>query len=318
MWKLAVVGGRPGTVWIGFGGVLLLILIGAAVFSALGIPTPRQGATAKAPGPDPGATRSVTRHFRYGVTLHNTRSSRATDVRLWLRSPLDETSTQRRVNLQASHRYTQERDTLGNQTLRFELDPIAPLGTVIINVRGSVEILARPSPGAIETTRSFLGAEPLVEAGAPALVQAVAKLPGQGRILARHLTDWAAGQLKNTPYRRRPIGALAALAAGSGDCTEFMHLVVAAARTRGIPARCLGGYRVEGDGLLAPSRYHNWAELFVDGAWRLADPSHRRFDQEYEAYLAMRVSCPGQAQTIAGSERFWYNGDGLEVFMHNK
>ncbi|MCG8420701.1 MAG: transglutaminase-like domain-containing protein [Proteobacteria bacterium] len=66
------------------------------------------------------------------------------------------------------------------------------------------------------------------------------------------------------------ISARAALAVGRGDCTAHAALFVALARARGIPARLVTGYRIDGDRLVR----HRWAIARADRAWIAVDPTY--------------------------------------------
>lgn len=61
--------------------------------------------------------------------------------------------------------------------------------------------------------------------------------------------------------------ALDTFATRSGVCRDYAHLLVALARAGGIPARCVAVYAPGVD----PPDFHAVAELWLDGAWRLAD-----------------------------------------------
>jgi transglutaminase-like putative cysteine protease len=64
------------------------------------------------------------------------------------------------------------------------------------------------------------------------------------------------------------------LAAGRGVCQDFAHLMIAACRALGLPARYVSGY------VYAPHRgtasaSHAWTDVFVSGrGWTSLDPTH--------------------------------------------
>jgi transglutaminase-like putative cysteine protease len=73
------------------------------------------------------------------------------------------------------------------------------------------------------------------------------------------------------------------LTAGAGVCQDFAHLIIALARTRGLPARYVSGYLTPpetGQGtngveqVIGGRASHAWAELFVPGTgWVGVDPT---------------------------------------------
>jgi hypothetical protein len=65
----------------------------------------------------------------------------------------------------------------------------------------------------------------------------------------------------------------------AGHCELFASAMVLLARTQGIPARVVGGYRVTernpltGKIVVRDRNAHAWVEAWVDGAWRAWDPT---------------------------------------------
>ncbi|MEQ1652879.1 MAG: transglutaminase family protein [Hyphomicrobium sp.] len=69
--------------------------------------------------------------------------------------------------------------------------------------------------------------------------------------------------------------AAAAFAAGQGVCQDHAHVMIAAARCLGVPARYVNGYFVSGAAEPAEA-HHAWAELWVEGlGWVGFDPANR-------------------------------------------
>ncbi|ACY18097.1 transglutaminase domain-containing protein [Haliangium ochraceum] len=64
--------------------------------------------------------------------------------------------------------------------------------------------------------------------------------------------------------------ARTALMLGRGDCTAHALLFAELARARGIPARLVTGYRIDGARLLR----HRWAIVALDGEWIAVDPTY--------------------------------------------
>jgi transglutaminase-like putative cysteine protease len=97
----------------------------------------------------------------------------------------------------------------------------------------------------------------------------------------------------------------------SGDCTEFMRLFVAYCRINNIPARGVSGYVANRDKVLAANEFHNWAEVFTGGAWRIVDPFNKVYMENEDDYVATRIH-DGQADA---SPRWRTNDDNLRVTM---
>lgn len=54
-----------------------------------------------------------------------------------------------------------------------------------------------------------------------------------------------------------------------GICRDFAHVLIALARASAIPARYVSGYALN----VTPQDFHALAEVFLDGAWHLVDPT---------------------------------------------
>lgn len=59
--------------------------------------------------------------------------------------------------------------------------------------------------------------------------------------------------------------AAAALAAGKGVCQDHAHVLIAAARSLGWPARYVTGYFLPGEGEIPDAATHAWAEIWIAG-----------------------------------------------------
>lgn len=122
----------------------------------------------------------------------------------------------------------------------------------------------------------FLRTTPLTEAS-DAVVEFAAAIPEQDRLSWLHALCRAVGEA--VVYRPRVTGnatsAAEALQLGAGVCQDQTHLFIAAARSKGIPARYVVGYLLAEDGSAAEVETHAWAEAAVPGlGWVGFDPTH--------------------------------------------
>jgi transglutaminase-like putative cysteine protease len=131
---------------------------------------------------------------------------------------------------------------------------------------------------------------------------------------ARNIYEWVANSIAYAGFIADDLGALYALTERKGDCTEYAFLVVALARANQIPARMVGGYFADRD--LAPraDEYHNWAELYVEGAWRLVDAQKRNWLLPCADYTAFRLFCGNAINAVGLAHRFAVDGD-MQVRM---
>ncbi len=90
--------------------------------------------------------------------------------------------------------------------------------------------------------------------------------------LVSQIYSFVLDRMQYAGYDPSDVGAAAALAGGSGDCTEYSDLFAALCRAKGIPARVIEGYATDAgpDDL----RFgHNWAEAYLDDfGWVPFDP----------------------------------------------
>ena len=132
-------------------------------------------------------------------------------------------------------------------------------------------------PMALAMRMSFrheLSPEPLVQSGAPAIVQLARRLRGDTRdpvVAARRISQWVHDSLKKSISVTIP-SAIQVLDSRTGDCDEHTQLFVALARAAGIPARAAAGLALVGTKFY----YHAWPEVFV-GKWVAVDPTFGQF-----------------------------------------
>ncbi|MGA9873120.1 MAG: transglutaminase family protein [Rhodococcus sp. (in: high G+C Gram-positive bacteria)] len=89
--------------------------------------------------------------------------------------------------------------------------------------------------------------------------------------LLAEVSAWVGSRLKYVPGSSDPIdGAVDTLLAGAGVCRDYTHLVVALLRAVNVPARLVAVYAPGCD----PMDFHAVAEAFVDGQWRVVDPTY--------------------------------------------
>ena len=71
-----------------------------------------------------------------------------------------------------------------------------------------------------------------------------------------------------------------ALRLGKGVCQDYAHIMIAAMRYMGIPARYVNGLMI-GEGCS-----HAWTEVYADGGWYGLDPTNDRLVDDYYIKLA--------------------------------
>ncbi len=91
-----------------------------------------------------------------------------------------------------------------------------------------------------------------------------------GGAMAQALLEWTRGALiYRSGVSQGDTTALDTFASRMGVCRDYAHLLVSLARAAEIPARCVGAYAPG----VEPPDFHAVVELWLDGAWRLVDPT---------------------------------------------
>jgi transglutaminase-like putative cysteine protease len=248
------------------------------------------------------------RPIHYSFTITNTGSSVVKEAHFWTYAPIGQTT------MQTSAPYQLITDDLGNQILHFTFNNIAPYAAQIITIQAGIN---PASSNASTNTKPYLQAEPFCEADDPAIRALAKELQGQtARQTAENIYKWVSNNVKYAGYLKDPRGARYALKYKEGDCTEYMYLFVALCRADKIPARGIGGYIAGKNPVLKPDAYHNWAECYIDGAWRIIDPQRKLFLADQALYIPLHVIGDAPKNPISGPYKFAFKGEGIQIEMN--
>jgi hypothetical protein len=240
---------------------------------------------------------AVTRRIAYELEVTNTGGSPIQEERLMVRAPASTGRGQTCTTIQAGLPYELSRDEAGNQVLLFDLS-IPPYGVKIIPFEAEVSWRPPAASGGGATATDYTHAEKYIELNHPALQAQAASLRRETTAATVTATfSWVSTQIDKTSYSHTPRGAAYAMRKKRGDCTEFMHLFISLCRINGIPARAVSGYVAPRDMRLTANDFHEWAEVYYDGRWHLADPYYGVLDTDEASYLSFFVQ-PGNADTI--------------------
>lgn len=259
---------------------------------------------------------SLHRQIQYSFILRNTRNTVLPGAELRCYAPAKKTSWQNCISLNASHAFELKIDDYGNQILCFSFSDLPPFASKIIRVRSDIKFNSAPDRLTNQGLETFLKSERYVESDHSAMVKLARNLKGADQLqTVRNIFRWVSGNVENTGYLWKTRGAVYALKQRKGDCTEFMCLFVALCRACDIPARGIGGYICSGNGVLKPADYHNWAEFYYNGIWRIADPQRKILMQDESRYVVMKIFGTSQEDSTEDFNRFRAIGDGLKVVM---
>lgn len=256
------------------------------------------------------------KQIRYSFTLTNSTGKLLEKPKFWTYLPIPVTSHQKVKKITTNYPYREQRDELGNSIIHFDLKDIPPYGARIVTITVDLLMSDRPVPMSGGDNARFLSREPFIESDDKRITALAAQLHDESTPnMARKDYEWVAKNVKSEGFIAEDRGALYALEKHKGDCTEFAYLLTALYRAQQIPARAMGGYAFDGNGIMKPMDYHNWSEFYLDGAWHVADAQKGAFADKQTDYVGMRVIATGGPEAVA-SQRFSFAGEGLRVEMN--
>ncbi len=256
----------------------------------------------------------IAKTIQYSFRLQNTTQGLIKKAQFWAYAPVKQTSTQLCSKITASHPYDLITDAYGNQVLHFNFDNLAPYATKIITIKANLLLSDQANLLSEEDMKIYLGAEKYIQTQDNQIRHLSKQLRSKTAAgTAENIFNWVSANLEYAGYLKQAHGARYALLNKKGDCTEFMYLFAALSRAGNVPARCIGGYICLESAILKPASYHNWAEFYEKGVWRMADPQNRVFNKEYANYIAMRIIHSPDVGPMHEFDRFRVAGDGLTV-----
>ncbi len=251
------------------------------------------------------------RHISYGLTVKNNGGIFLKKAELWIYAPANDDPD---FQFTASQPVSLERDTMGNRILHFVFYDLPPFAIKVVNIDAEVTLRSPPGKQKVMDPILFLQAEPMVQIENPELIALARQLHHEESVeTLRNIYHWLVSNLKKGSYVARERGAIYAVRKKEGDCTEFMQLSLALCRINNIPARGVSGHVITANSRLAPNGLHDWAEVYLNGAWQIFDPFNRVLMEREEEYLVMYYHNPKKEK-----ERFsrWKTSDSqLQVTM---
>jgi len=264
-----------------------------------------------------GAGYSISRQIQYSFTLQNKSHQVIKQAELWTFAPVKQTASQQCFKLQSNYPYKLLTDGSGNQMLHFTFDNLAPFGSRVVTIKANLLIAATANPIAMGPSPLDFNPQKHIESDHPAIRRLAADLQSSEVIKTiKAVFHWVAHHVRYSGYAARERGALYALEHKTGDCTEFMDLFVAVCRAGGLPARRVGGYLCPENTVLKARDYHNWGEVYENGAWQIADPQNNVLMQNRDDYIAMRIIRAAGDSSLGTYNRFRVKGEGLLAKMN--
>lgn len=225
----------------------------------------------------------------------------------------DQTVASWHIAVDCDARMRRHRDGLGNCTTMLYCE--GPLDGIEITVAG--EVVTSHSDGVLHGTHEplppalFRRDTPLTTAD-EAIAGFAREQAGASPIETLHRLNRGVRQGRRID-RGRPVtgrSAAEAFALDAATSRDLAHILIAAARSLGVPARYVSGYcDLEGDHRPTP---HGWADTYVEGlGWVGFDPTLGVSPEEHHVRVAVGLDAGGAAP-VSGS-RLGEGGERLDV-----
>jgi transglutaminase-like putative cysteine protease len=255
---------------------------------------------------------TIDHHTRYSFS-----EPQARVVQLLRMTPSDyaaQTVMDWRIDVDCDARLREGRDGYGNITTMLYVD--GPISAIVVKVRG--EVLTDDNDGVVSRGAEplpplfFMRTTPLTEPSAAIAALARGAVNGSAidRAAALALTS-AVNQAVavRTGRTAKTLTAGDVLMRGEGSVRDCAHVLIAAARSAGVPARLVSGHCLDGPNAASHSSAHCWAELYVkDFGWVALDPTTNRCVGE--TYVRVAVGLDASDSTpLSGTRR----GGGIEA-----
>lgn len=258
----------------------------------------------------------IERTLRYSFTLQNKTNKVLNNTDFWVYAPVEETSNQKVKSITSSHRYELSKDELGNQVLHFKVKEFSPFASKIIKIESKLLLSNKPIFKKILHKEVFLQTEKYVEVESPQIKMIANQFKSTDKLKsAKNTMNWVHQNIKYAGYIEDDRGALYALKARKGDCTEYMYLYTALMRNQGVPVRNIGGYVYSENKVLKGEDFHNWSEIHLNGKWQVVDPQNGKFLEKQNNYIAFRIISEKMDKKLSPSntQRFAISSKNISV-----
>jgi len=259
----------------------------------------------------------IKRNIQYSFTIQNTTNHLLAKANLWTYAPVKSNSLQDCLRIKISHPYKLISDRHGNQILHFTILNIAPFSTKSVTIMANLVMRRNPKIVNVGDLQTYLQPEKYIESNHAEIKKLAYSLKGAtAKDTAKKIFNWVSNNITSEAYSSYDRGALYARKERKGDCTEIAYLFVALCRSNKIPARAVGGYICPESTILSAAEYHNWAEVYLNGSWQVADPQNNIFLKKQDNYIAMRIIDNVKKNPMSNYHRFRFDGEGLKVTMN--
>lgn len=247
--------------------------------------------------------------LRFNLGMNNPGPLDLAAQRLWMYLPVRRNAWWTLDGVETSLRHELQADPLGHTILFVSIDKLSAYARRTASLMISLKRTGAPMP-APKDAQDWLAPERYIESDHEAIaVQARALKSATHEGTVRNIHGFVAASVEYAGYAPEDFGALYALRQRRGDCSEYACLVVALCRAAGIPARMVEGYVTDRSVAPKPMDFHDWAEVLVDGQWRVADAQKGALLEKEAQYIAFRYYRDKALNGVGLAHRYRVEGD---------
>ncbi|WP_432728920.1 transglutaminase-like domain-containing protein [Variovorax sp. W6] len=248
--------------------------------------------------------------LRFNLNMSNPGAVALAAQRVWMYLPVRRSACWTLGGIDFGLPHELQRDALGHSILFVPLDGLTAYARRSAPLMVHLKRTEMMSSPVIQDANEWLDPERYIESDAGEIAsQASALRSGTTRETIRNIYDFVASNLEYAGYLLENFGALYALRRRRGDCTEYAGLVVALCRALSIPARMVEGYVTDRSFAPKPMDFHDWAEVVVDGRWRVVDAQKGSFLERDEQYIPLRYYRDRALNGVGLAHRYRVEGE---------
>jgi hypothetical protein len=247
--------------------------------------------------------------LRFNLNMVNRGAAELAPQRLWMYLPVRQNDWWSLEAAETDLGHALQTDALGHTILFVETQALS--GYARRSAALAVKLKRTPVrvPARVNAVEWLLP-ERYIESGNDMIAaQALALKAATEKETVRNIYDFVTSHLVYAGYVPEDLGALYALKQRRGDCSEYACLVVALCRASGIAARMVEGYVTDRSFAPKPMDFHDWAEVAMDGRWRVVDAQKGTFVEREVQYIPFRYYRDKALNGVGLAHRYRVEGE---------
>lgn len=251
-------------------------------------------------------------HLRFNLGMHNPGLVELPVQQVWMYLPVRRNAWWTLEGIETGLPHELQSDALGHTILFVAIGKLGAYARRTAALTISLKCNDAALTPVAMNARDWLAPERYIESDHEAIAaQALALKSATDAGTVRKIYDFVAASMDYVGYMPEDFGALYALRQRREDCSEYACLVVALCRAAGIPARMVEGYVTDRSFAPRPMDFHDWAEVLVEGRWRVVDAQKRVLLERETQYIAFRYYRDKPSNGVGLAHRYRVDG-GME------